>query len=65
MGARDWIGMMELICRGAPWGVRHWLDLGNGIDLLGRAMGAGNAGWIGVMGLIHGGGPNDKVLYSY
>ena len=54
MGTRDWIGAVELICRGAPWGrttltwsgrwnvgvpwgARHWLDWGDGIDLWERA----------------------------
>ena len=51
---------------------RHLLDQGNGIDLWwcaalagtgdgidswGLAMGTCNSGWIGVMGLIHGGVP--------
>ena len=64
MGARDWIGVMELICEGMPWRSATLARSVRWIDLLGRAMGACDAGWIGVMGLIHGGGPNDKVLYS-
>ena len=64
--------VMGLICGGAPWGARHRLDLGDGIDLWGHAigahdtgwigwrhwfMGAHDIGWIGAMGLIHGGTP--------
>ena len=45
-------------------GARHWLDLGEGIDSEGSAMGVCDTGWIGAMGLIHGGVPNDKVLYG-
>ena len=47
MGERDWIGVMGLICGGAPWGVRHRLDLGDGIDLWGHTIGAHSTGWIG------------------
>ena len=95
MGVHDWIGEMELICGGTPWGAtlagcgwwywfmgafhggaqldrgdgndlwrRHLLDLGEGIDLCGRIMRARNTGWIGAMGLIHGGVSNDKVTYG-
>ena len=42
----------------------YWLDLGEGIDLCRRAIGARGTGWIGAMRLIHGGVPNDKVLYG-
>ena len=42
----------------------RWLDRGGGIDLWEPAMGAHDTGWIGPMGLIHGGVPNDKVLYA-
>ena len=47
MGARNWIGAMELICGGEPWGTSHWLQwlgLGEGIDLCGRVMRATLAG---------------------
>ena len=60
MGARNWIGVMELICGGAPWG-RTTLTRSGRWDWF---MGARYTGWIGVMGLIHGGVPNDKVLYG-
>ena len=40
---------------GARHGVRHWLDVGDGIELWGHAMGAPD--WIGVMELICGGEP--------
>ena len=33
---------------------RHWLDLGEGIDLCGHVMRARDTGWIGAMELIHG-----------
>ena len=46
------------------WGAWHWLDLGEGIDLCGRVMRARDTGWIGAMGLIHGGVSNGKVLYG-
>ena len=45
-------------------GTRHWLDLGDGINLCGRAMGAHDTGWMRAIGLIHAGMPNDKVLYG-
>ena len=45
-------------------GVWHWLDLGEGIDLCGSVMRARDNGWIGAMGLIHGGLSNGKVLYG-
>ena len=41
----------------------HWLDPGDGIDLCGRVMGACDTGWIGAMGLIHGGVPNVQVIW--
>ena len=63
-GGRNWIRAMELICGGEPWGAWHWLDLGEGIDLCGRVMRARDTGWIGAMGLIHGGVSNGKVLYG-
>ena len=44
-------------------GARHWLDPGDGIDLIGCAMGARDTGWIGAMGLIHGDVPNEKVIW--
>ena len=62
MGARNWIGVMELICGGEPWG-RTTLDPGDGIDLCGCAMGARDTGWIGAMGLIHWDVPNDSVIW--
>ena len=68
MGARDWIWVMELICGGAPWGARHRLDLGDGIDLWDWAMGLTNedcaTGWIGAMGLLHGGMPGGHVTLA-
>ena len=55
---------MEWICGGEPWGALHWLDLGEEIDLCGRVMRARDTGWIGAMGLIHGGVSNGKILYG-
>ena len=39
------------------WGMRHWLDRGDGIVSWGHAMGPRDTGWIGALGLIHGGLP--------
>ena len=44
-------------------GARHWLDLGDGVDLCGRTMGVRDTGWIRAMGLIHGDVPNDKIIW--
>ena len=40
------------------------IDLGDGIDFCGHAMGARDTGWIGAMGFIYGSMPNDKILYG-
>ena len=40
---------------GHAMGVRHWLDVGDGIELRGHAMGARD--WIRAMELICGGAP--------
>ena len=70
-----WMWAMGLSYGGVPWGwwnwfvgeshgsARHWLDLGDGIDLCGHAMSARDTGWIGAMGLVHGDVPNYKVMW--
>ena len=47
---------------GARHGVRCWLDVGDGIELWGRAMGA--CDWIGVMELICGGAPWGRMTLT-
>ena len=51
MGVHDWIGVMGLICGDVPWGSATLAGSGQW-DWF---MGACNTGWIGAMGLIHGG----------
>ena len=60
-GARAWSGRYNWFLRACHGGARHWLDMGDGIDLWGCAMGVRDTSW---MGLIHGGMLNDKVQYS-
>ena len=66
MGAPDWIGAIESICRGMPWDAPHWLVRGDGIESWGYVtlaesgrwncfMGTCNTGWSGAIGLIYGG----------
>ena len=68
MGARDWIGAMELICGGArsgwwDWfmgarhgGARHWLDWGDGVDSWEHAK------WQSTIWLMN---VNDNTMYPH
>ena len=62
-GVRLWSGWWNWSVEESHGGARRWLDLDDGIDLCGRAMGARDTGWIGAMGLIHGDVPNNKVIW--